>query len=41
MKQCFLSKEVDSLDIMQGEIESQDWVDMLRRMYLKCLIIKI
>ena len=38
---CFLSKEVDSLDCYieihagAGGTESQDWADMLRRMYLK------
>ena len=39
--QCFLSGENDSLDIYleihagAGGTESQDWADMLRRMYLK------
>ncbi len=38
---CFLSKEADSLDCYievhagAGGTESQDWADMLRRMYLK------
>ncbi len=38
---CFLSKETDSLDAYveihagAGGTESQDWADMLRRMYLK------
>jgi len=38
---CFLSNEVDSLDCYieihagAGGTESQDWADMLRRMYLK------
>ena len=38
---CFLSSEVDSLDCYieihagAGGTESQDWADMLRRMYLK------
>tara|TARA_B100000035_G_scaffold305040_1_gene305422 strand:+ start:109 stop:1089 length:981 start_codon:yes stop_codon:yes gene_type:complete len=38
---CFLSKEADSLDAYveihagAGGTESQDWADMLRRMYLK------
>ena len=38
---CFLSKESDSLDCYieihagAGGTESQDWADMLRRMYLK------
>ena len=38
---CFLSKETDSLDCYieihagAGGTESQDWADMLRRMYLK------
>jgi len=38
---CFLSKENDSLDIYleihagAGGTESQDWAEMLRRMYLK------
>ena len=40
-KKCFLSKESDSLDCYleihagAGGTESQDWADMLRRMYLK------
>ena len=38
---CFLSNEADSLDCYieihagAGGTESQDWADMLRRMYLK------
>ena len=38
---CFLSEEADSLDCYieihagAGGTESQDWADMLRRMYLK------
>tara|TARA_Y100000287_G_scaffold185796_1_gene190093 strand:+ start:1392 stop:2372 length:981 start_codon:yes stop_codon:yes gene_type:complete len=38
---CFLSNETDSLDVYieihagAGGTESQDWADMLRRMYLK------
>ena len=38
---CFLSSEADSLDCYieihagAGGTESQDWADMLRRMYLK------
>ena len=38
---CFLSGENDNLDIYleihagAGGTESQDWADMLRRMYLK------
>ena len=38
---CFLSKEADSLDCYieihagAGGTESQDWAEMLRRMYLK------
>jgi len=38
---CFLSKEADSLDCYieihagAGGTESQDWADMLRKMYLK------
>ena len=38
---CFLSDEADSLDCYievhagAGGTESQDWADMLRRMYLK------
>ena len=38
---CFLSKEADSLDCYieihagAGGTESQDWANMLRRMYLK------
>ena len=38
---CFLSAEADSLDCYieihagAGGTESQDWADMLRRMYLK------
>ena len=38
---CFLSNEADSLDAYieihagAGGTESQDWADMLRRMYLK------
>ena len=43
---CFLSNEVDSLDSYieihagAGGTESQDWADMLRRMYLKWSDIK-
>jgi peptide chain release factor 2 len=43
---CFLSKETDSLDCYieihagAGGTESQDWAEMLRRMYLKWSIIK-
>ncbi len=43
---CFLSNEADSLDCYieihagAGGTESQDWADMLRRMYLKWSIIK-
>ena len=38
---CFLSNEADSLDCYieihagAGGTESQDWADMLRRMYIK------
>ena len=43
---CFLSKETDSLDSYieihagAGGTESQDWAEMLRRMYLKWSVIK-
>jgi len=43
---CFLSKEADSLDCYieihagAGGTESQDWADMLRRMYMKWADIK-
>jgi len=43
---CFLSKETDSFDSYieihagAGGTESQDWAEMLRRMYLKWSIIK-
>ena len=43
---CFLSKESDSLDCYveihagAGGTESQDWAEMLRKMYLKWSIIK-
>ena len=43
---CFLSKESDSFDTYieihagAGGTESQDWADMLRRMYLKWSVIK-
>ena len=43
---CFLSKETDSLDgyieihAGAGGTESQDWAEMLRRMYLKWSVIK-
>ena len=43
---CFLSNETDSLDAYieihagAGGTESQDWAEMLRRMYLKWSIIK-
>ena len=43
---CFLSKESDSLDCYieihagAGGTESQDWAEMLRRMYLKWSVIK-
>ena len=43
---CFLSNEADSLDTYieihagAGGTESQDWADMLRRMYLKWSVIK-
>ena len=43
---CFLSNETDSLDCYieihagAGGTESQDWAEMLRRMYLKWSIIK-
>ena len=39
---CFLSSEADPLDCYieihagAGGTESQDWADMLRKMYLKC-----
>ena len=39
---CFLSNEADSLDVYleihagAGGTESQDWAEMLRRMYMKC-----
>tara|TARA_B110001450_G_scaffold74536_1_gene71012 strand:- start:78 stop:1058 length:981 start_codon:yes stop_codon:yes gene_type:complete len=43
---CFLSKESDSLDCYveihagAGGTESQDWAEMLRRMYLKWSVLK-
>ena len=43
---CFLSNETDSLDAYieihagAGGTESQDWAEMLRRMYLKWCVIK-
>ena len=43
---CFLSNESDSLDCYieihagAGGTESQDWADMLRRMYLKWAVLK-
>ena len=41
---CFLSNETDSFDsyieIHAGGTESQDWAEMLRRMYLKWSVIK-
>ena len=43
---CFLSKETDSLDCYieihagAGGTESQDWAEMLRRMYLKWSVLK-
>ena len=43
---CFLSKETDSFDAYieihagAGGTESQDWAEMLRRMYLKWSVIK-
>jgi peptide chain release factor 2 len=43
---CFLSNETDSLDAYieihagAGGTESQDWAEMLRRMYLKWSVIK-
>ena len=43
---CFLSNENDSLDVYieihagAGGTESQDWAEMLRRMYLKWSVIK-
>ena len=43
---CFLSNETDSLDSYieihagAGGTESQDWAEMLRRMYLKWSVIK-
>ena len=44
---CFLSNEADSLDCYieihagAGGTESQDWAEMLRRMYMKCADQKI
>jgi peptide chain release factor 2 len=44
---CFLSNEADSLDCYieihagAGGTESQDWAEMLRRMYMKWAIKKI
>ena len=43
---CFLANETDSLDAYieihagAGGTESQDWAEMLRRMYLKWSIIR-
>ena len=43
---CFLSNESDSLDSYieihagAGGTESQDWAEMLRRMYLKWSVLK-
>ena len=43
---CFLSNESDSLDCYieihagAGGTESQDWAEMLRRMYLKWAVLK-